>query len=234
MLKVDSINVSYSGLQALWDVSLEVNEHEFVAIVGSNGAGKTTLLKTISGVLQPSSGYISFLGERVDNLPPHRICEKGIVHVPEGRRLFPLMKVIENLEIGAYSLRARKLILDSLRQVYELFPVLRERRNQETGTLSGGEQQMLAIGRGLMAKPKLLMLDEPSLGLSPKLVIEVLRTLESLNQQGVTILLVSQEVFQTLKMAHRAYVLENGRIVLEGAGKELLQNEAVKASYLGL
>lgn len=234
MLRIDRLNVSYSGLQALWNVSIELKEHEFVAIVGSNGAGKTTLLKTISGLLRPSSGLISFLGEPIDNLPPHKICEKGIIHIPEGRKIFPLMKVVENLEMGGYVSEARKHIPDSLRQIYQLFPVLKERQKQDAGTLSGGEQQMLAIGRGLMAKPKLLMLDEPTLGLAPKLAIEILTTLNLLNQQGTAILLVSQEIFQTLKMADRAYVIENGRIVLEGKGEELLKNDAVKASYLGL
>jgi branched-chain amino acid transport system ATP-binding protein len=234
MLRVDQLNVSYSGLQALWNISIAVKEHELVAIVGSNGAGKTTLLKTISGLLRPLSGSISFLGERIDNLPPHKICEKGMIHIPEGRKLFPLMKVVENLEMGGYMPEARKHIPDSLIQVYQLFPVLKKRQNQVAGTLSGGEQQMLAIGRGLMARPKLLMLDEPTLGLAPKLATELLTAVSSLNQQGTTILLVSQEIFHTLKVAHRAYVVENGRIVLEGKGEELLQHDAVRASYLGL
>ncbi len=232
MLKVSNLNVSYKGLQALWDVSLEVKEGEFVALIGSNGAGKTTLLKTISGLLQPSSGSIEFLGERIDGLPSHKICELGVIHIPEGRKLFPLMKVVENLEMGAYLPRSRREVHNSLRQVYQLFPFLKERQNQDAGTLSGGEQQMLAIGRGLMAKPKLLMLDEPTLGLSPKLGAEIFKTLKLLNQQGITILLVSQEVYQALTLAGRAYVLENGRIVLEG--ENLLENEAVKESYLGL
>jgi branched-chain amino acid transport system ATP-binding protein len=234
MLRVDHLNVSYSGLQALWNTCISVKEHELVAIVGSNGAGKSTLLKTISGLLRSSSGSISFMGERIDNLAPHKICEKGIIHIPEGRKLFPLMKVVENLEMGGYMPEARRYIPDSLRQVYQLFPVLKERQNQDAGTLSGGEQQMLAIGRGLMARPKLLMLDEPTLGLSPKSATELLTRIGLLNKQGTTILLVSQEIFHSLRLAGRAYVIENGKIVLEGKGEELLQNDDVKASYLGL
>ena len=234
MLKVDKVNVSYGGLQALWDVSVEVNEHEFVTIIGSNGAGKTTLLKAISGIIKPSSGSIDFRGERLDGLAPHKICEMGIVHIPEGRKIFPLMKVSENLEMGAYLPEARKRARDSVERVYHLFPVLKERQSQLAGTLSGGEQQMLALGRGLMSQPKLLMLDEPSLGLSPKLAMEMLGTLKLLGEQGLTILLVSQEVLQSLRLAQRAYVLENGRVALEGSGEKLLQDEAIRKSYLGL
>lgn len=234
MLKVDKVNVSYGGLQALWDVSVEVSEHEFVTIIGSNGAGKTTLLKTISGVIKPSSGSIDFQGKRLDGLAPHKICEMGIIHIPEGRKIFPLMKVSENLEMGAYLPEARKRARDSVERVYHLFPVLKERQSQLAGTLSGGEQQMLALGRGLMSQPKLLMLDEPSLGLSPKLAMEMLGTLKLLNEQGITILLVSQEVLQSLRLAQRAYVLENGRVALEGSGEKLLQDEAIRKSYLGL
>ncbi len=234
MLKVDEVNVSYGGLQALWDVSVTVSEHEFVTIIGSNGAGKTTLLKAISGIIKPSSGSIDFQGERLDGLAPHKICEMGIIHIPEGRKIFPLMKVSENLEMGAYIPEARKHAKDSVERVYHLFPVLKERQNQLAGTLSGGEQQMLALGRGLMSQPKLLMLDEPSLGLSPKLAAEMLGTLKLLGEQGLTILLVSQEVLQSLRLAQRAYVLENGRVALEGSGEKLLQDEAIRKSYLGL
>jgi len=234
MLKVDEVNVSYGGLQALWDVSVTISEHEFVTIIGSNGAGKTTLLKAISGIIKPSSGSIDFRGERLDGLAPHKICEMGIIHIPEGRKIFPLMKVSENLEMGAYVPEARKHARDSIERVYHLFPVLKERQNQLAGTLSGGEQQMLALGRGLMSQPKLLMLDEPSLGLSPKLAAEMLGTLKLLNEQGITLLLVSQEVLQSLRLAQRAYVLENGRVALEGSGEKLLQDEAIRKSYLGL
>jgi branched-chain amino acid transport system ATP-binding protein len=234
MLKVDKINVSYGELQVLWDVSIEINKHEFVTILGSNGAGKTTLLKAISGIVKFSTGLIEFQGEKLNGLPPHKICEKGIIQIPEGRKIFPLMKVREHLEIGAYLPGPRKQIANSLEQVYQLFPILKERQNQLAGTLSGGEQQQLAIARGLMGQPKLLMLDEPTLGLSPKLITEVLGTLKRLNEQGLTILLVSQEVFQSLQLTQRAYVLENGKIVLKGTGEELLQNEDIKKSYLGL
>jgi branched-chain amino acid transport system ATP-binding protein len=234
MLKLNKVNVFHGKLQAIWDVSLEVGEREFVTIIGPNGAGKTTLLMAISGVVKPSSGSIEFQGERLGGVPPHRICEKGIIQVPEGRKIFPLMKVSENLEMGAYLPGPRKSAKDSIERVYQLFPTLKERQNQLAGTLSGGEQQMLAVGRGLISQPKLLMLDEPTLGLSPKLAIEMLGTLKLLNEQGVTILLISQEVLQSLKITQRAYVLENGRIALEGAGEKLLQSEDMRKSYLGL
>jgi len=234
MLKVNKINVFHGKLQAIWDVSLEVGEREFVTVIGPNGAGKTTLLMAISGVSQPSSGSIEFRGERLDGLPPHKICERGIIQIPEGRKIFPLMKVSENLEMGAYLAEPRKSVKDSLERVCHLFPILKEGQNQLAGTLSGGEQQMLALGRGLMSQPKLLMLDEPTLGLSPKLAIEMLGTLKLLNEQGVTILLVSQEVLRSLEITQRAYVLENGRVALEGTGEKLLANEGIRRSYLGL
>lgn len=234
MLKVDKISVFYGGLQALWDVSIEVMERQFVTVIGSNGAGKTTLLKTISGIVKPTSGSIAFANQKFDGLAPHKICEMGVVHIPEGRRIFPLMKVSENLEMGAYLPAARKYSEDSLERVYHLFPVLKERRNQLAGTLSGGEQQMLALGRGLMSRPRLLMLDEPTLGLAPKLAMEMLGSLKSLNEQGITILLVSQEVLQCLRLAQKGYVLENGRVALEGICENLLKDEAIRKSYLGL
>ena len=234
MLKVDKIGVFYGGLQALWDVSIEVMERQFVTVIGSNGAGKTTLLKTISGIVKPTSGSITFANQKLDGLAPHKICEMGVVHIPEGRRIFPLMKVSENLEMGAYLPAARKYSEDSLERVYHLFPVLKERRNQLAGTLSGGEQQMIALGRGLMSRPRLLMLDEPTLGLAPKLAMEMLGSLKSLNEQGITILLVSQEVLQCLRLAQKGYVLENGRVALEGICENLLKDEAIRKSYLGL
>lgn len=234
MLKVNSASVTYGKLQAIRDIRIEVGEHDFVAVIGSNGAGKTTLLRAISGLIRISSGSIEFKGERLDGLVPRRICEMGIVQVPEGRKIFPLMKVRENLQLGAYLPRPRKLIQDSLRQVYELFPVLKDRQNQLAKTLSGGEQQMLAIGRGLMSRPLLLILDEPTLGLSPKLAAEMLMSLKKLNERGITILLVSQEVIQSLQLAGRAYVLENGKVVLQGTGEELSQNEHVRKAYLGM
>jgi len=234
MLKVNSISVSYGKLQAIRDIRIEVAEIDFVSVIGSNGAGKTTLLRAISGLTRISSGSIDFKGENLDGLPPRVICELGIIQVPEGRKIFPFMKVRENLLLGAYLPRPRKLIQDSLSQVYQLFPVLKERQNQLAKSLSGGEQQMLAIGRGLMSRPLLLILDEPTLGLSPKLAAEMLMTLKQLNEQGITILLVSQEVIQSLKLSHRAYVLENGRVVLEGTGNELSQNEHIRKAYLGM
>ena len=234
MLKIDGLDVFYGELQALWDVSLQVRQGELVALIGSNGAGKSTLLKTISGLMRPQSGEIHFLDERIDHLPSHVICERGLIHVPEGRLLFPRMGVEENLLVGSYPGPARKEWTRTLAQVYDLFPVLRERCKQDAGTLSGGEQQMVAIGRGLMSKPRLLMLDEPSLGLAPILVQETMRILTTLNEQGLTILLVSQEVNLALQIAHRAYVFENGRVVLEGNGSDLLSDQRVQDAYLGV
>lgn len=234
MLNVESINVFYGGAQALYNVSLRVNKGEIVALVGSNGAGKTTTLKTIAGLLRPSSGNIYFLNERITDLPPNIISEKGISLVPEGRRLFPFLTVQENLEIGAYKGEARKKLKDSLEQVYQLFPRLKERRNQMAYTLSGGEQQMLAIGRALMSRPKLLMLDEPSLGLAPLIYRKIFDTLKEINFQGITILLVEQNVHMALKLANRAYVIENGRIVMEGESEKLLVDENLRKAYLGI
>jgi branched-chain amino acid transport system ATP-binding protein len=234
MLEVNGINVFYGDIQALWDVSFEVEEGELVVIVGSNGAGKTTTLKTISGLMHPDGGSIRFLGQRIDQASPHRIVEMGIAHIPEGRGLFPYMTVLENLEMGAYTRRARAKKDKSLEWVYGLFPILAERRGQLAGTLSGGEQQMLAIGRGLMSRPRLLMLDEPSLGLAPMLVLDVFETVKQINEQGVTVMLVEQNVRHALELADRAYVLENGRTTLQGTGKELLENDYVKEAYLGM
>ena len=234
MLEVKSINVSYGLVRVLWDVSFRVEEGEIVSTVGSNGAGKTTTLRTISGLLRPSSGSIEFNGEGLDRVRSHSIVEKGIAHVPEGRRLFPFSSVLANLEIGAYTTGARKKIDENLEFVFELFPVLKERRRQLAGTLSGGEQQMLAVARGLMSRPRLLMLDEPSLGLAPILVGKVFEVLRELNDRGVTILLVEQNVSSALSLCNRGYVLENGRIVLEGSGQELLNNPHVKEAYLGV
>ena len=234
MLAVKNINVSYGLVRVLWDVSLTVKEGEMVATVGSNGAGKTTTLKAISGLLRPSSGSIELNGERLDRIPSYSVVEKEIAHVPEGRRLFPFSSVLSNLEIGAYTSRARGKIRESLEFVFDLFPVLRERQRQLAGTLSGGEQQMLAIARALMSRPHLLMLDEPSLGLAPTLVNKVFETLKRLNERGVTILLVEQNIHSALSLCDRGYVLENGRIVLEGGGKELLNDPYVKEAYLGI
>ena len=216
------------------EVSLAVNEGEIVSVVGANGGGKTTLLKAISGLLKPSCGNIEFMGERIYEFPPHEICKRRLIQVPEGRQLFPKMKVIHNLEMGAYLPEARKNKAQSLERVYRLFPLFRERKHQKTGSLSGGEQQMLAIGRALMSMPKLLMLDEPSEGLSPLYTSNVFDTLRILGEQGLTILLVSQEVERSLELSQRAYVLENGQITLEGKSSELLTNDKVRESYLGM
>lgn len=234
LLKVSKINVFYGDLQALWNVSFEVKEREKVVIVGTNGAGKTTTLKTISGLLRPKSGYIEFLGERIDRLPPYKIVELGLVQVPEGRRLFPELTVLENLELGAYVKKAREKKDDTLEWVFSIFPILKERKRQIAGTMSGGERQMLAIARGLMSRPKLLMLDEPSLGLAPKLVLKTFEIIEKISEEGVTILLVEQNVRHALEMADKAYVLETGRITLSGSAEKLMENEYVRKAYLGI
>ena len=234
MLEVKKINVTYGLAKVLWDVSFGVREKEIVAIVGSNGAGKSTTLKAISGLIRLNSGSVEFQGERLDQIPGYQVVEKQIALIPEGRRLFPYSSVLANLELGAYPKRARQNSQSSLGDVFELFPVLKERQRQLAGTLSGGEQQMLAIGRGLMSMPKLLMLDEPSLGLAPIVVLKVLDVLQKLNGRGLTILLVEQNVQSALNLGHRGYVLENGRVVLEGAGKELQENPHIKEAYLGI
>jgi branched-chain amino acid transport system ATP-binding protein len=234
MLEVNNINAFYGKMAALWDVSLKVNEREIVALIGANGAGKTTLLNTISGLLRPASGSLEFLGKRIDRLTPHSIVELGISHVPEGRRLFADMTVRENLEMGAYPYHAWKQKEETFKWVYELFPVLKEREGQLARTLSGGEQQMLAMGRGLMSRPRLCMFDEPSYGLAPRLVLEVFQIIKSLREQEITILLIEQNVRHTLETADRAYVLENGRIVLEGTCAQCLESEHVRKAYLGI
>jgi branched-chain amino acid transport system ATP-binding protein len=234
MLEVSNLDVFYGKAQALRGVSLRVNEGEIVALVGANGAGKTTLLNTISGLLRPASGSVEFLDKRIDRLAPHKIMKLGICQIPEGRKLFSDMTVGENLEMGAYSSEAWKRRKETLEQVYKIFPVLKERRRQSAKKLSGGERQMVAIGRGLMSSPRLCMFDEPSYGLAPKLFSEVLGVIKHLREQGITIFLVEQNVRNTLETADRAYVIENGHIVLEGKGKDLLQDELVKKAYLGL
>ncbi|MBW1680421.1 MAG: ABC transporter ATP-binding protein [Deltaproteobacteria bacterium] len=234
MLEVKEIDVFYGDLQVLWDVTFEVRRREIVVLIGANGAGKSTTIRTISSLLNPRRGTILFQGERLDLLPPHGIIERGVVHVPEGRRLFSEMSVEENLVMGSLYGEAKTKRRDTLRHVYELFPRLLERRKQMAGTLSGGEQQMLAIGRGLMSLPHLMMFDEPSLGLAPILVQEIFGMIRRINGEGVTILLVEQNVHQTLAMCDRAYALENGRIVLSGTGEELSANEHVREAYLGI
>ena len=233
MLEVKKINVFYDDAQALWDISFTVNKGEIVTLVGSNGSGKSTTLKAISGLVPPSSGEISLEETRIDRMAAHRIVEMGIAQIPEGRRLWPGLSVRENLELGAYTKAARAVRAETMEWVLGLFPLLKSRTNQLAGTLSGGEQQMLAIGRGLLSCPKLLILDEPSLGLAPLLVGEVFETIQKINREGMTILLVEQNVNHALAISARGYVLETGRIVLSGTGKELLADEHVKTAYLG-
>lgn len=234
MLKVKGIDVFYGDLQVLWDVSFEVKEKEILVLVGANGAGKSTTIRTVSSLLTPRKGSIEFDGVRLDKTPPYNVIAHGIVHVPEGRRLFPQMSVEENLIMGTLYGDAKANRSKTMDRVYGLFPRLRERQKQLAGTLSGGEQQMLAVGRGLMSLPKLMMFDEPSLGLAPILVQDIFRIVRKINEEGVTVLLVEQNVRQTLAMCHRAYVLENGRVVLEGTGEALMANQHVKEAYLGI
>ena len=233
LLEVKGLDVYYGDIHILWDVSLQVEEGAIVALIGANGAGKTTLLKTISGLLKPRKGEILLSGEPLSNFKSQQIVDKGVTHVPEGRRLFASLTVMENLKLGAYLPRMRPLFPESLERVFSLFPVLKGRKDQKAGTLSGGEQQMLAIGRALMARPKLIMLDEPSLGLSPILVKTIFGLISTLNEQKTTILLVEQNVNQALKIAHQAYVLKNGRIVMCGKGCDLLENEEICKAYIG-
>ncbi|NPV13491.1 ABC transporter ATP-binding protein [candidate division WOR-3 bacterium] len=232
MLEVQDLVVDYGAIRALRGISFSVGEGEIVTLIGANGAGKTTTLKTISGLQKPSTGKIVFLGKRIDGLSGHQIAKLGVVHVPEGRRPFADMTVRENLLLGAFN-RPRSEIDKSFERVFKSFPRLKERLNQRAGTLSGGELQMLAMGRGLMAKPKLLMLDEPSMGLSPILVQEIFSIIQEINRQGTAILLVEQNAYMALQIAHRAYVLETGQIVLEGKADELRNAPEVKAAYLG-
>lgn len=234
MLRVDEIEVFYGDLQALFGVSFEIHEKEIVAIIGSNGAGKSTTLMTISGILRPRRGKIKFKNKEIQDLPSFRIVELGISQIPEGRQIFPSLSVLENLEIGGQVSRAKKKMRETLEWVLDLFPLLKQRGNQLAGTLSGGEQQMLAIGRGLMSLPELLMLDEPSLGLSPPVVSSIFSIFQEIHNLGTAILLVEQNVYHALKISHRSYIMENGAITLEGKGEELLQNPYVKVAYLGL
>lgn len=234
LLEVKDLHSGYKDVPVLHGLSFQVEEGQIVTIVGSHGAGKTTLLRTISGLLAPSKGTIRFAGEAIQGFEPHRVVEKGIVQVPEGRQLFGYLTVNENLIAGSHIAAARSHRQETLQMIFDLFPVLAERRNQLARTLSGGEQQMLATARALMARPRLLMLDEPSWGLAPMLVRRLFDTVVQINRQGVTVLLVEQNVYQALFMAHQAYVLERGVLVMEGVGKELLENPELKASYMGL
>ena len=232
MLSVYNINVWYGAIHAIKNVSFEVNDGETVALIGANGAGKSTTLKTLSGLLRSRSGSIKFMGEDLMHMPAEKIVQNGLVHVPEGRRIFQQMTVEENLDMGAYT-QPKESIAENLERVYAQFPRLKERRRQVAGTLSGGEQQMLAMGRGLMANPKLLMLDEPSMGLAPILVEQIFEIIESLHKAGTTILLVEQNAQMALSVATRGYVLETGRVTLTGTGQELLRNDDVRKAYLG-
>ncbi len=234
MLEIKELNVAYDKVQVLWDISFNINEGEIVTLLGSNGAGKSTTVKTIQGLLKSKSGSIRFMDKSIEGLPAYKIVAAGISLAPEGREIFPKMSVLENLILGAYVPRARELREESLDWVFKLFPKLKERKKQLAGTLSGGEQQMLAIARALMSKPKLLMLDEPSLGLAPVIVLQVFDIIKKLNEEGVTILLVEQNIHHALELSDRAYVLEKGRIILEGKGHELLDHEYVKNAYLGI
>ncbi len=234
ILEVEHVRASYAGVPALHDVSFGVEEGAVVSIIGSNGAGKTTTIRAISGQIRPDRGTIRFRGRRIDGEPVHRIAELGIAHVPEGRRLFGRLTVLQNLLVGSYTKRARAGEGEMLERVFGIFPRLRERAGQRAGTLSGGEQQMLAIGRGLMLRPAILMLDEPSLGIAPKLVDEIFATIRAIAGEGMTILLVEQNVRESLELADRAYVLQTGTTVLEGTGRELLGSDLVRQAYLGI
>lgn len=233
MLKVENLEVFYGVINAIKNVSFEVNEGEIIALIGSNGAGKTTILHTITGLVAPKSGSILFEGHELTKTPAHKIVKMGMAHVPEGRRIFQQLSVYENLKLGAFTLTDKKVIENNLKYVYEHFPRLKERKNQIAGTLSGGEQQMLAMGRALMSNPKIILMDEPSMGLSPILVSEIFNIIKEVSADGTTVLLVEQNAKKALAIADRAYVLETGNIVLSGDAKELMNNDSVKKAYLG-
>jgi len=234
MLNVKGVSVRYELIPVLEDVSFAVEEGQFVAIVGANSAGKSTILKTVSGLVSPFEGSIEFLDEQIDKLPPYEIAAKGISHVPEGRRIFDKLTIRENLLVGAHMREDQREVEESLQEMYSLFPILKERESQKGETLSGGERQQLAIARGLMARPRLLMLDEPSLGLSPILSNKVIHTCEEIRRKGTTILIVEQKVTEVLKLVDRGYVLQRGQIILEGKGEELLESDMIRKAYLGL
>ena len=234
MLEIEKLNFAYGDLKVLWDVDLSVKDGEIVTVVGANGAGKSTILKNVSRLVRPGSGSIRLNGEDLVRLPSHRVVEMGVVQVPEARRIFPEMTVVENLRMGSFVKATRKDREKNMERVFSLFPRLAERKGQLGGTMSGGEQQMLAIARGLMGNPKVLLMDEPSLGLSPLLVKSIFEIIKEINRQGTTILLVEQNVYQSLRISHRAYVLETGRVVMSGAGAELLENPHVKKAFLGM
>lgn len=234
MLETENLSSGYGLIQILWDVSFTIKEKEIVSIIGPNGAGKTTLVKTIMGLLPAKTGTIKFKGENIENLPPYEIVKKKISLIPEGRDIFPRMSVEENILLGAYTISDKQQLKESKERIYKIFPVLRKKEKSIAQTLSGGEQQMLVIGRSLMSNPELLILDEPSLGLAPIIVAKVLDTLREINDEGVAILLVEQNIRDSLNIANRAYVLEEGKIIIEGKGRELLSNDHIKEVYLGL
>ena len=234
MLQVENLSSGYGAVQILWDVSFRINEKEIICIIGPNGAGKTTLVRTIAGLLPTKTGTIRFKGENIEKTPPYEIVKKGLTLIPEGREIFPRLTVDENMRLGAYTINDKSKVGELKERVYQIFPVLKKKEKVLAQTLSGGEQQMLVIGRSLMSSPKLLILDEPSLGLAPIIVEKVLDTLEMINDDGVTILLVEQNIRDSLNIANRAYVLEEGKIIIEGEGRELLNNEHIKEVYLGV
>ena len=233
MLEVKDLEVYYGMIQAIKGISFEVNEGEVIALIGANGAGKTTILHTISGLIAPKKGSITFEGQEITKIPAHKIVENGLAQVPEGRRVFPSLSVLQNLKLGAYTRKDKKEIDDTLKMIYERFPRLEERKNQPAGTLSGGEQQMLAMGRALMSKPRIILMDEPSMGLSPIFVNEIFDIIKQVSASGTTVLLVEQNAKKALSIADRGYVLETGKIVKEGKASDLLNDEAVKKAYLG-
>ena len=233
MLSVNNLQVHYGMIQAIKDVSFEVNEGEVIALIGANGAGKTTILHTVSGLLQPTKGSVIFEGQDITKVPAHKIVSLGMAHVPEGRRVFAQLTVLENLKLGAYTRKDKNEMEETLQMIYKRFPRLEERKNQVAGTLSGGEQQMLAMGRALMSHPKIILMDEPSMGLSPIFVEEVFKIIRDISAEGVTVLLVEQNAKKALNIADRAYVLETGNIVLSGDAKELMNDDSIKKAYLG-
>lgn len=233
MLSVNNLQVHYGMIQAIKDVSFEVNEGEVIALIGANGAGKTTILHTVSGLLQPTKGSVIFEGQDITKIPAHKIVSLGMAHVPEGRRVFAQLTVLENLKLGAYTRKDKNEMEETLQMIYKRFPRLEERKNQIAGTLSGGEQQMLAMGRALMSHPKIILMDEPSMGLSPIFVEEVFKIIRDISAEGVTVLLVEQNAKKALNIADRAYVLETGNIILQGDAKKLMNDESVKKAYLG-
>ena len=233
LLQVDNIEVYYGVIKALKGISFEVNKGEIVALIGANGAGKTTILHTVTGLLKPKTGKISFKGNDITKVPAHKIVTMGMAHVPEGRRIFSQLSVLDNIKLGAFTRKDKEEIEETLNYVYERFPRLKERKNQIAGTLSGGEQQMLAMGRALMSKPEFVLMDEPSMGLSPLLVSEIFEIIKAINENGTTVLLVEQNAGKSLAISDRAYVLENGEIAFSGTGKELMESEDIKKAYLG-